>query len=76
MATTAKRWTLRVALLVAVCIVVFYLGRPLYWKLSASAHDYWLQNFATQQLLGACGVLFCWHLLSLSFLALFPGHGC
>ncbi|XP_073108709.1 uncharacterized protein [Elaeis guineensis] len=39
MVSSAARVSLRVAAIVAILLVAFYVGRPLYWKLSATIHE-------------------------------------
>ncbi|XP_072961707.1 uncharacterized protein [Typha angustifolia] len=39
MASTAARVSLRLAVAVALLLLAFYVGRPLYWKLSATVHE-------------------------------------
>ncbi|XXG80729.1 hypothetical protein AAC387_Pa09g1525 [Persea americana] len=38
-ASTTARVSLRAAALLLLLLVAFYVGRPLYWKLSATIHD-------------------------------------
>ncbi|KAG6575035.1 hypothetical protein SDJN03_25674, partial [Cucurbita argyrosperma subsp. sororia] len=39
MASSTARITFRVVMVVILLLVVFYVGRPLYWKISATVHD-------------------------------------
>ncbi|XP_023000086.1 uncharacterized protein LOC111494388 isoform X2 [Cucurbita maxima] len=39
MASSAARITFRVVMVVVLLLVIFYVGRPLYWKISATVHD-------------------------------------
>ncbi|KAL6532291.1 hypothetical protein OROGR_014261 [Orobanche gracilis] len=39
MASPTARLTFRVLLAAAVILILFYVGRPLYWKISATIHD-------------------------------------
>ncbi|KAG1327761.1 Low-density receptor-like protein [Cocos nucifera] len=39
MVSSVARVSLRVAAIVAILLVAFYVGRPLYWKLSATIHE-------------------------------------
>lgn len=39
MASPAARASFRIVLAVVVVLVLFYVGRPLYWKISATVHD-------------------------------------
>eukprot|EP00249_Psilotum_nudum_P003096 c16426_g1_i1 orf=230-565(-) len=48
MLTKAARWGLRFALLTGLCVVLFYLGRPLYWKVSATIHEIQEKNYDPQ----------------------------
>ncbi|XP_057834822.1 uncharacterized protein LOC131045281 [Cryptomeria japonica] len=45
MANQASRWALRLVLLVLICVVAFYVGRPLYWKLSATLQEVREKNY-------------------------------
>ncbi|PRQ39017.1 hypothetical protein RchiOBHm_Chr4g0420431 [Rosa chinensis] len=39
MASPTARITFRVVMLALALLVVFYMGRPLYWKISATIHE-------------------------------------
>ncbi|KAI3469468.1 hypothetical protein Pfo_026131 [Paulownia fortunei] len=39
MASPTARLTFRLLLAAAVVLILFYVGRPLYWKISATIHD-------------------------------------
>ncbi|CAA0807112.1 Unknown protein, partial [Striga hermonthica] len=39
MASPAARLTFRLLLAAAVVLILFFVGRPLYWKISATIHD-------------------------------------
>ncbi|KAH6755510.1 Low-density receptor-like protein [Perilla frutescens var. hirtella] len=39
MASPAAKLTFRLLLVAAVALMLFYVGRPLYWKISATVHD-------------------------------------
>ncbi|KAL5541763.1 hypothetical protein UlMin_009473 [Ulmus minor] len=39
MASSTSKLTFRVAIVVLIFLVLFYVGRPLYWKISATVHD-------------------------------------
>lgn len=39
MATSPAKLTFRVVVAMVVIVVLFYVGRPLYWKISATVHD-------------------------------------
>ncbi|PKI47957.1 uncharacterized protein LOC116208551 [Punica granatum] len=39
MASQAARVSFRVVVALLVVLVLFYVGRPLYWKISATVHD-------------------------------------
>ncbi|XP_022138556.1 uncharacterized protein LOC111009689 [Momordica charantia] len=39
MASSTGRITFRVLMVVLLLLVIFYVGRPLYWKISATVHD-------------------------------------
>ncbi|KAI4304121.1 hypothetical protein MLD38_039675 [Melastoma candidum] len=39
MASTTARVSFRIAMVVLVLFVLFYVGRPLYWKISATVHE-------------------------------------
>ncbi|POO02365.1 Low-density receptor-like protein [Trema orientale] len=39
MASSTAKVTFRIAMVVLVFLVLFYVGRPLYWKISATIHD-------------------------------------
>ncbi|KAK6130383.1 hypothetical protein DH2020_035888 [Rehmannia glutinosa] len=39
MASPTARLTFRLLLAFAVVLILFYVGRPLYWKISATIHD-------------------------------------
>ncbi|KAF8016004.1 hypothetical protein BT93_H1529 [Corymbia citriodora subsp. variegata] len=39
MASPAAKVSFRILLAVVVFLVLFYVGRPLYWKISATVHD-------------------------------------
>lgn len=39
MASQAARASFRIVVAVLVVLVLFYVGRPLYWKISATVHD-------------------------------------
>nr|ABK23943.1 unknown [Picea sitchensis] len=48
MASQASRVGLRLALVVLICVLAFYVGRPLYWKLSATLHEVREKNYDPQ----------------------------
>ncbi|KAL5782414.1 hypothetical protein ACOSP7_007443 [Xanthoceras sorbifolium] len=37
--SSAARLSFRIAMAVVVILVLFYVGRPLYWKISATVHE-------------------------------------
>ncbi|CAN6548130.1 unnamed protein product [Malus baccata var. baccata] len=39
MASPAARITFRIVIIALVVLVLFYIGRPLYWKISATIHE-------------------------------------
>ncbi|CAB4262816.1 unnamed protein product [Prunus armeniaca] len=39
MASSAARITFRILIIALVLLVLFYVGRPLYWKISATIHE-------------------------------------
>ncbi|EXC05703.1 hypothetical protein L484_011283 [Morus notabilis] len=39
MASSTAKITFRIAMVVLVLLLFFYVGRPLYWKISATVHD-------------------------------------
>ncbi|KAL0537942.1 hypothetical protein IC582_026933 [Cucumis melo] len=39
MASSTAKITFRVIMVVILLLVLFYVGRPLYWKISATVHD-------------------------------------
>ncbi|XP_011090889.1 uncharacterized protein LOC105171458 isoform X2 [Sesamum indicum] len=39
MASPTARLTFRILLAAAMFLILFYIGRPLYWKISATIHD-------------------------------------
>ncbi|OMO53753.1 hypothetical protein CCACVL1_28372, partial [Corchorus capsularis] len=39
MASSTARITFRIVILVFLLLALFYVGRPLYWKISATIHD-------------------------------------
>ncbi|GMY27605.1 Low-density receptor-like protein [Fagus crenata] len=39
MASSTAKVTFRIAMVVLLLLVLFYVGRPLYWKISATVHD-------------------------------------
>lgn len=39
MATSTSRLTFRIIMVVLFLLLIFYVGRPLYWKISATIHD-------------------------------------
>ncbi|XP_050870477.1 uncharacterized protein LOC127073366 [Lathyrus oleraceus] len=39
MASPKSRMVFRIMLVTLLLLLLFYLGRPLYWKISATAHD-------------------------------------
>jgi len=45
MASQATRMGLRLALFILICVLAFYVGRPLYWKLSATLHEVREKNY-------------------------------
>eukprot|EP01018_Ginkgo_biloba_P039843 Gb_21606 [translate_table: standard] len=51
MASTAARVGLRLAVIVLICVLAFYVGRPLYWKLSASLQEVREKNYGLSQLM-------------------------
>ncbi|KAH9296903.1 hypothetical protein KI387_028585 [Taxus chinensis] len=45
MSSQASRVGLRVAAAILICLVAFYVGRPLYWKLSATLQEVREKNY-------------------------------
>ncbi|KAL1543179.1 Low-density receptor-like protein [Salvia divinorum] len=39
MASSTAKLTFRLLLVAVVALILFYVGRPLYWKISATVHD-------------------------------------
>ncbi|KAK7860329.1 uncharacterized protein LOC112014234 [Quercus suber] len=39
MASSTAKVSFRIAMVILLLLVLFYVGRPLYWKISATVHD-------------------------------------
>ncbi|XP_020227624.1 uncharacterized protein LOC109808870 [Cajanus cajan] len=39
MGSPTSRFVFRIAMVVLLLLLLFYIGRPLYWKISATVHD-------------------------------------